>query len=485
MGFRINTNVGAMNAHANATMNNRNIDNSLSKLSSGLRINTASDDASGMAIADALRSQASSLGQAVSNANDGISIVQIADKAMDEQIKILDTIKTKATQAAQDGQTASSRKAIQADIGRLMESLDNIANTTSYNGQNLLAGGFTNKEFQVGAYSNQTVTASIGNTTSSKIGTSSFATGVAMSAEGAVSLVFSTGTKSITMAAITVSNGAANGINKVADAINNISDQTGVRASYRVETVMSEAIAAGSIEGLTINGIVIGAINSAKANDSDGQLVNAINAVKDLTGVEASVDQGGSLHLKSMDGRAILLSASAATTGITQGENIGQLTLSRLDARAIVVSGTGAGVSTLAASVLNLGSVRGNIESTDAKSIGANAYSSSLTDISTGIGAGVTSLRGAMATMTIAESATKLLDKIRSDLGSVQNQLVSTVNNITVTQVNVKAAESQIRDVDFAAESANFSKFNILAQSGSYAMSQANATQQNVLRLLQ
>jgi flagellin len=473
-----------MNAHANATMNNRNIDSSLSKLSSGLRINTAADDASGMAIADALRSQASSLGQAIANANDGISIVQIADKAMDEQIKLLDTIKTKATQAAQDGQTTTSRKAIQADINRLMESLDNIANTTAYNGQNLLAGSFTNKEFQVGAYSNQTVTASIGNTTSSKIGASTFATGVSMSTEGPVSLTFSTGSKSVALAAVIVSNGAANGINKVADAINNVSDQTGVRASYRVETVMSAAIAAGSISGLTINGIVIGDITSAKANDTDGQVVNAINAVKDLTGVEASVDQGGVLHLKSLDGRAINVSG-IAVGGITEGENLGKLTLSRLDARAIKVSGDGIGVSALAASVLNLQSVRGNIESTDANAIGANAYSSALGDVSTGIGAGVTSLRGAMATMTIAESATKLLDKIRSDLGSVQNQLISTVNNITSGQVNIKAAESQIRDVDFAAESANFSKFNILAQSGSYAMSQANAVQQNVLKLLQ
>ncbi|MGA9045949.1 flagellin, partial [Sulfuricurvum sp.] len=99
--------------------------------------------------------------------------------------------------------------------------------------------------------------------------------------------------------------------------------------------------------------------------------------------------------------------------------------------------------------------------------------------------AGVTTLKGAMAVMDIAESAQKLLSRIRSDLGSVQSQLVSTVNNISVTQVNVKAAESQIRDVDFAEESANFNKYNILAQSGSYAMSQANAVQQNVLKLLQ
>lgn len=113
MGFRINTNISAMNAHTNATVNNRSLDDSLSKLSSGLRINKAADDASGMVIADSLRAQANSLGQAISNANDGIGIIQVADKAMDEQLKILDTIKTKSIQAASDSQSASSRSAIQ------------------------------------------------------------------------------------------------------------------------------------------------------------------------------------------------------------------------------------------------------------------------------------------------------------------------------------------------------------------------------------
>ena len=168
MGFRINTNTAALSAHTSSSVNNRNLDNSLAKLSSGLRINTAADDASGMSIADSLRSQASALGQAIANANDGISIAQIADKAMDEQLKILDTIKTKATQAAQDGQSTSSRKALQADIAKLVQGLDNIASSTSYNGKSLLAGQFTNASFQVGAYSGQTVNMSIGATSSEK-----------------------------------------------------------------------------------------------------------------------------------------------------------------------------------------------------------------------------------------------------------------------------------------------------------------------------
>ncbi|MDY2999883.1 MAG: flagellin B, partial [Campylobacter hyointestinalis] len=119
MGFRINTNIAAMSAHTNSVMNNRNLESSLGKLSSGLRIQTAADDASGMSIADSLRSQANGLGQAIKNGNDAIGIVQTADKAMDEQIKILDTIKTKAIQAAQDGQNSDSRRALQNDISRL------------------------------------------------------------------------------------------------------------------------------------------------------------------------------------------------------------------------------------------------------------------------------------------------------------------------------------------------------------------------------
>ncbi|MBZ7986487.1 flagellin B, partial [Campylobacter sp. Cr9] len=166
-----------LSAHANASMNNRAIDSSLSKLNSGFRINSAADDASGMAIADSLRSQASSLGKAIMNANDAIGIIQTADKAMDEQIKILETIKNKAIQSAQDGQTTETRKALQADISRLMEELDNIGNTTSFNGQKLLSGTFSNKEFQIGAYSNETVKASIGATTSDKIGLTRFETG--------------------------------------------------------------------------------------------------------------------------------------------------------------------------------------------------------------------------------------------------------------------------------------------------------------------
>ncbi len=479
MGFRINTNIAAMNAHTSANVNNRNLDSSLSKLSSGLRINSAADDASGLSIADSLRSQASTLGQAIANANDGVSMLQIADKAMDEQIKILDTIKVKATQAAQDGQSADSRKALQADITRLMESLDNIASTTSFNGKALLSGQFTNAQFQVGAYSNQTVSASIGATSTDKIGQSRFETSETI-ASGSMTLTF-TGTadptQTKTLESVVIGSGAEEGVGALAEIINKNSDLLGVKASYKVSTVGTSAVASAASASFDINGVSI-SVTDIKANDSDNKLVTAINAVKESTGVSASVDSRGQLVLSSTSGRAI--DVSGTLDSVASGLTTGQLTLTNSNGGDIRASGMG---GTTTEATINLRSTLDGFTSGEVQAMGA--FASGQAGYGETLAAGVNTYQGAQAMMTIAESAIKRLDSIRGDIGSAQNQMISTINNISVTQVNVKAAESQIRDVDFAAESANFSKFNILAQSGSYAMSQANAVQQNVLKLLQ
>lgn len=499
MAFQVNTNINALNSVAQATFTQTSLASSLQKISSGLRINSAKDDASGMAIADTLRAQANALGQAIRNGNDGMNIIQIADKAMDEQVKILDTIKTKAIQAAQDGQTETTRKAIQADITRLIESLDNIAQTTSYNGLTLLAGGFTNKEFQIGAFSNQTIRASIGATSSDKIGhvrTESYSTAVNTGTFNEVNLTFTVGSKSISLESVIISTSAGTGLGVLAEAINRYSDELGgVRANAEVVQQGGAAIMSGDINGLTINGVLIGDITGIKANDRDNRLVQAINAYKDQTGVEASVGQDGRLILTSVDGRAIRLQGTSANNAagttlsavanVQSGNFVGRLQLTQLGANDIKVSGlletTGALGSAINANeaVTTLRKLRGTFDTDTLKSIGIASADAS------NYGAGVTSFKGAQLVVDIAESAIKQLDSIRSDLGSVQQQMQSTINNITITQVNVKSAESGIREVDFASESANFTNLNILAQAGSYAMSQANATQQNILRLLQ
>ena len=507
MAFAINTNVHALNSQAQGTFTQRSLQDSLERLSSGLRINKAADDASGMAIADSLRSQANSLGQAIRNTNDGIGIIQIADKAMDEQVKILDTIKTKAVQAAQDGQTTKTRTAIQADITRLIQSLDNIGQTTSYNGLALLSGSFTNKEFQVGAYSNQSIKGSIGATTSDKIGHVRVETGRIVSSQGAVALkvLGVPGNKDMVLESVVISTSAGTGLGALAEVINKNSDALGgIKASFVVETtgaIVSSGIMSGTqLSQLVINGVDIGRITDIVDNDRDGKLVNAINARKEETGVQASVDYNGRLHLTAMDGRGIHVVATNSDGGtvassifgvFNNGFYGGRLTLTKLDASDIRVSGAGYGAtgfaqqSAVAETSVNL---RGTLNAWDANktsAMGANASLAIAADNATGMSAGVTTLRGAMVVMNIAESAIKQLDSIRSDLGSMQQQMTSTLNNITITQVNVKSAESNIRDTDFAEESSSYTKLNLLSQSGNYALSQANSVQQNIMRLLQ
>ncbi|WP_116972571.1 flagellin B, partial [Campylobacter fetus] len=351
MSFRINTNIAAMNAHTNAVVNDRSLSGSLGRLSSGLRIQTAADDASGMSIADSLRAQAAGLGQSIKNANDAIGIVQTADKAMDEQIKILDTIKTKAIQAAQDGQTSDSRRALQSDIIRLLEELDNIANTTSFNGQQLLNGSFSNKEFQIGAYSNETVKVSVGATNSNTIGHTRFETSSNVVYSKGLALSGNSGGFTFTLKGIdgiaggeykfqTISSGvfASQGLAALAAQVNTVADKTGVKASINntqlFNGVDGKGILSASITDLKINGVPIGDL-AIKNGDSDKVLIGAINKVKEQTGVEASLENG-KLTLTARDGRAIQINGGGISRiGITQakgGANVsflGQISFTR------------------------------------------------------------------------------------------------------------------------------------------------------------
>ena len=400
MGFRINTNIGAMNAHRNAIQTNVGLDNSLSKLSSGLRINKAADDASGMAIANTLRQQSQGLGQAIMNANDAIGVTQTADGALDEYTNIIATVRTKAIQAASDGQTLDTRTKIQEDIDRLMEEAQNIASTTSFNGQTLLNGAFQNKSFHIGAYAGETVKLSIGNTQTDQVAEFGFAETTA-----------------------------------------------GFYATTAQSTTNNAVLSASVLgaDGTTISISVTGQVTDGEhdAYELAQAVVDAFNAEAQILGadVRASITEDPDS------------TATTAQYGI------------RLDS-----GGTIFGMN-----------ITDNTD-TGSASLSATATAGLTNNLST---VDVTTRENAEKAIIITDYALKDLDSTRSDIGSVQNQLESTIRNISVTQVNVKAAESQIRDVDFAAESANFAKLNILAQSGSYAMSQANSIQQNVMRLLQ
>ena len=575
MGLKINTNIGSLRAHNNLLNTTTSLDSSLERLSSGLRINSAKDDASGLAIADQLKTQASSLGQAINNANEAMSVLLVADKAMEEQVNILDKIKTKAIQAAQDGQSTKTRNMLQADINRLMEELDNIANSTSFNGKQLLSGGYINQEYQIGDRSNTTVKTSIGPTMSSKIGVTRFETGANITASGPVNMVLKNynGVEDFKFAEVIISYSVGTGLGALTEEINRVSDRTGVRASYTVQTYGIYEIKAGTTSrDFSINGVIIGQIEYQDA-DKNGQLISAINAVKDTTGVEAARDAFGKLILTATDGRGIVITGEPGVgSGLVakQKTNFGRLNLVRNNGQDIPLSGTGnfgfLSPAFVSQQSLSLRDTKGRIEGNNADALGFFAYPGGSKYVITGYSAlstwmaaagsgfsagsgyeigsgqnyslhladkfvfvqnntdysnayvtsegsgfsqgsgrsqfapmktsqdalaiidrtaGVTTLTGAMAVMDVSETAILNLDQTRADIGSAQQQIQSTLNNITVTQVNVKSAESVIRDVDFAAESATFSKYNILAQSGSYALAQANASQQHVMQLLQ
>ncbi|MFT5836431.1 MAG: flagellin [Sulfurimonas sp.] len=578
MGFRINTNIAAMNAHRNAGQNNVSLDKSLQSLSSGLRINTAADDASGLAIANQLRAQSTGLGQAINNANDGIGVSQTADGALEEYENIVNTVRTKAIQAASDGQNSDSRSAIQNDIDKLLEEAQNIATTTSFNGQQLLDGTFQNKSFHIGAYKDETVGMSISSAQTNAIGShvnneaaktvnedpTRRVASVALDSSFSVNGVL-TGVSSASAVAgdNTVAHSAGSAWAK-ASAINSVETATGVHATAKTDVVGVDVSAGKLTAGdLVINGIDIGSID-VDVSDASNTLMNAINRKSEETGVVATHD-GAKMALTSNDGSTIKVTTanqSQAVTGLgltgametTGSTNVaattlaaGDLAINGVDIGPVVVAAND-GTNTLVGAI-NAKSAETGVTATNdnGKMVLSSAEAVSITtannsEAATGLSAGqagtmvpvdgdqfnagkitltspddvmvkegatgtagfgtasetfivssghaidqsdVTTREAANNTVLTMDNALKDLDKIRSNIGATQNQLESTVRNISVTQVNVAAAESQIRDVDFAAESANFAKHNILAQSGSYAMSQANAVQQNVMRLLQ
>ena len=353
MALRINTNVAALSAHLSMKKTDNAMSQSLGRLSTGLRINKAADDASGMAIADSLKSQANGLGQAVKNANDGISIVQTADGALQEATNIVNTIKTKAIQAAQDGQTFASRKIIQKDISKLLEEVDLLASSTSFNGKKLLSGEFANKSFQVGAATRETVGVNIRSAETGKIGHVTTAN-LKVTDPGDLSLIIHSNEQDKDFELETINmqydNTAANGIGALAKAVNKSSDQTGISAQAIVQTSSNGTIREHHIkieDNFKINGVSIGEV-FVKDNDQGDELAGAINQKSDQTGVTASVVKGV-LTLNAQDGRGIQLSGNLGNVmGQTAASmsTFGELKLTQMGSNSIAIKDSDSGTLT-------------------------------------------------------------------------------------------------------------------------------------------
>jgi len=480
--MRINTNIASMTAQENAQNVNKNLSSSLEKLSSGLRINKAADDSSGMSIADKLRTQASALGQSISNANSANALVQIADKAMAEQSNILDIVKTKLIQASTQTTSDEGREAIRKDVSKLLEQLDNIAEQTNYNGINLLNEKGAEFSFQVGeksSYDISTTTAYAANTAGLGGGAGlTFTAGSdeVFTATAGVTLdekneSISVRVGSTTAAATTINISGKNDTEGAKDATFELSANNVKKLT--LATVTGTA-AVAEVKITTTSEDMKSILDAATAEDSfsrnaDGSYTlkatdASVDAVLDFGTAEVDLNQlkieGFSM---SSDGDAaeILKIDTRDSVNIKRtDENLGTASTStehKLDL--IVTSSSGSTADDLAGGKLLDG----------LKDLKENGLTSDL----------------ANEYMAAIDEALNQINTVRSDFGSTQNQLDSFIRNAMTTQTNIKAAESVIRDVDYASESANFNKQNIIAQAGTYAMSQANAVQQNVMRLLQ
>jgi flagellin len=497
MAISINSNITSLNAQRNLNNTTNTLSNSMKRLSSGLRINSAKDDAAGLSIANRMSSQVRGLNQAARNANDGISMAQVAEGAMQEVSNNLQRIRELSVQAASDSNSASDRAALNDEVSQLVEEINRVANTTTFNGTNLLDGTFGEKSIQVGAKAgdNETIKVSMVNVKTDALGVGSNSSYLA-EVEGTAVASAGLAEGDLTINGFQIGATFADGVSSayssgsaiaVANAINARTSDTGVTAKVDIATLtgvgvstagMDEVLASGAV---TINGVEIlgvGEASSTAARASD--MAAAINAVSDQTGVVATFEttSGGRVSLTSIDGRNIKIDLASGVASTQTGLGFG-----------VTSGGTADGSNTTISSV-NLSSTSQNgitIGGDHNLNAGFNAV---LTEATVTAGAGISSLdlttsAGASSAIGIVDAALANIDSARADLGAIQNRFESTISNLQNVSENMSAAKSRIMDADFAAETAAMTKAQVMQQAGTAMLAQANQLPQIALSLLQ
>jgi flagellin len=510
MASTINTNIASLNAQRNLTTSQSSLSTSLQRLSSGLRINSAKDDAAGLAITDRMTSQINGLNQAARNANDGISLAQTAEGGLSTATDLLQRMRTLAVQAANGTNSSSDRASVQQEIGQLQQELNRVANTTQFNGQNLLDGTMNNAQFQVGANSNQTINFSIGSAQASAIGNNTFASDGDMTK--AVLGTGTTGTaadiekntvkgQNLTIQGNGASSGAitiaANASAKsIADSINNAAGSTGVTAKAQTTVTLDNFANAGNVklalqgapkaDGTTANPVTInGQVNNSK---DLAALTKAINDQAGTTGITAVADlTAGKITLTQSQGYDIGVANLDAANGATGVKVTGSsgAAVSLAAAGSANNSATVAGQVTLnspSAFTASSSIASGNIFASGANIANASALSSVASVDVTSVTNGIPS--GANNALQIIDSALANISNARASLGAVQNRFTNTISNLQATSENLSSARSRIQDTDFAAETASLTRGQILQQAGTAMLAQANSLPNGVLSLL-
>ena len=500
MSLSINTNVFSLNAQRNLKASQGTLQTAMQRLSSGLRINSAKDDAAGLAISERMTAQIRGLNQAVRNANDGISLAQTAEGALGEVANNLQRIRELAIQASNSTNSASDRAALQAEVSQRIAEITRIGEQTQFNGLNLLDGSFTSQVFQVGANANQTITvANLGDARASALGSHVLVadgtiTGNVVTGSGTANGVtqvtaadnFTISTTDaagnvLTTSPITYSANA--GANVIADAINRAGAGVGVTAKASNSATLSGLSAAGTVTFTLHSQISLGdgtftavsANISAVITDQNdlSALVSAINGVQSTTGITARFTTTGSkasITLETRDGRNIGISAFANNTAGNDSINFNGTTLTE--------GGTVAAVKT---GVITLTSSRGTITANNASNQVFSATNSSFSSVAA---IDISTVSGAQNALATVDAALQQISSYRADLGAYQNRFESVIANLQTASENLTASRSRIQDADFAAEAAALSRALILQQAGTAMVAQANQLPQNVLALL-
>jgi flagellin len=478
----INSNIQSLNAQRNLSSSQNALSTSLQRLSSGLRINSAKDDAAGLAIAERFTSQVRGLNQAQRNANDGVSLAQTAEGALASAGDILQRIRELAVQSSNATNSASDRQALQSEAGQLVSELDRIAQTTSFNGQKLLDGTLGTLTFQIGANANESILASGTNFRTNNYGDNRVSqngaaivagTNVTATADAVVVAGYLGTGKYTTVATDTAKS--------IAAGVNGVTAKTGVTATARTDVNVVLGVEAYSFsiksDNATAQTVSFTVGGTAATADDYATALTAINAVTSKTGVTAMYDaSNGGITLSNASGNDIVLTNGAVANTIFSMKNMN-------------ADGTLGAAYTGVATAATAGTANGRV-------IFDSQQSFKVTDAGTGLAVGasstlqsvssldVTTYNNSQLAISITDSALAIVNGQRAQYGALQSRFSSTIANLATTSENVSSARSRIQDADFAQETANLTRNQILQQAGIAMLAQANALPNQVLTLL-
>jgi flagellin len=490
MSSNINTNINTLTAQRNLSASQSSLSASITRLSSGLRINSAKDDAAGLAISERFTSQIRGLNQAIRNANDGISLAQTAESALKASSDILQRVRELAVQSANGTNSASDRLALQAEVGQLVSELDRVSQTTEFAGTKLLNGTFGTQQYQVGANANQTITASTANLRTNVYGNNQVqATGGAAVANA----VFNVNLNSTTAGTLAISGSLGSSTITVdvnstaranADKVNLVASTTGVVATARTSASLTFGATGSYSLNLQSDNATPQAVTFAVSGTTGDGLSSAVAAINDQaskTGVTASLnDAGTAVVLTNVTGSDI----SIADTTVA---NAGSVTIQKLDSSGADSGGTAVLAGDATAEGVTVG---GFITLDSAKSFSADVTTTNLlaadigSDLKKVSELDISTFNKATDALKTVDSALNFLSGERAKLGALQSRFETTIANLQVTSENLTASRSRILDADFAQETANLSRAQILQQAGTAMVAQANQLPQGVLALL-